>query len=658
MLGRRLARMRAPLLYLLLVGLLATGALVAPYYLRAAVESFQPVELALEPPQSILPTSATPSDSLTRAPGTTQPLTNRVVLVVVAGLGHDDVEGLPVFQQASFKQASTSAHLFTAPVQPNTPGLVTLLTGSAVEISSGFSLDPKNMTTEPPSPALQLSRLNSPIACGNLLTCVKRSKNTTAFFGTTDWYDVLRPEWLDYFAGFPIEQPATDVGDAALNFLKKKSANFTLVQFTALGHAETEYGYNSPEALAARQNLNEALTQMLDPQEVELNRTTVIVTGDWDNAVQTGDRWTVPLLMIGQAVQPGDSFWGRQEDIASTTAALLGVEIPRANQGRILTTALAMPPVDLAEKMLALVEQRRTLAQAYRLRLGLSLPLATNDPLAIDAEKSLRVAIQDYRLGSYDNVESVVDPVLRNTRQDMALAREEWFSQGREQRALIAGALLLIPFVALLIWRSGLAFLALLGAATTAFLPFFFYLAQGRQFAFGTTSLDILREDSLWRSGLALAAGLILPALLFDWVERRRRHITGRVDLGYSVMVGLRVPPFPFRRLFACCFLMLCWLVYFSVLVGFAWFYWRYGLSGLPSVGDTPVLPEFSAVYALFFMLNHLLGFVLWMGLAPLALAILFALKRRLVGDGEKRMDEEFDILKQPHPDSGIIIKA
>jgi hypothetical protein len=195
----------------------------------------------------------------------------------------------------------------------------------------------------------------------------------------------------------------------------------------------------------------------------------------------------------------------------------------------------------------------------------------------------------------------------------------------------------------------------MLGAGLAAGLPYFFYLAQGRQFAFNSSSLEALREDSLWRSGLALAAGLIIPALLFDWFERRHKRLTGRVDLDYTVMAGLRVPRFPFRRLFACCFFMLGWLVYFSGAIWFAWYYWRFGFSSPFSPSDNPVLPEFNATFLQFFALDHLLGFMLWMGAAPLLLAALYALKRKLVGDGEKR-EEELSL--HPHPDSGVIIKV
>ncbi|NWJ97142.1 MAG: hypothetical protein HXX20_15265 [Chloroflexi bacterium] len=658
MLKHWMARVRAPLGYLLLAGLLATGAIITPYYLRTSLENFQPLELMFEPPQPILPTSATVGSGAPRSPGITQPLTNRVVLIVVSGLGQDDVAALPALQEPGFKQTSTSAHLFTAPVQPNQPGLITLLTGASVELTGGYSLDSTEAAVETPPASLQLARLDSPIACGNLLSCIKHNQNTTAFFGTPSWYNELNPEWIDYFATFPSEQPATDVSDAALNFLRKKSANFTLIQLNALNRAETDYGYNSPEALQARQSLNEALFRLTSSTEIELNKTTVIITGDWDNAMQTGDRWTIPLLMVGQAVQPGETFWGRQEDVASTVAALLGVETPRANQGRILTTALAMPSIDLAEKMLALVEQRRALAQAYRMRLGLSQPLELNDALAVDAEKSLRVAVQDYRLGSYDNVESVVDPVLRYARQDMTAARDEWFAEMRGQRALIVGGILLIPLLLMLIWRSSLAFLALLGAIPTVALPYLLYLAQGRQFAFNSTSPELLREDSLWRSGLALAVGLTLIALLFDWAERRRERVTGRIDLHYTIMAGLRVPRFPFPRLFTCSFLMLGWLVYFSGLIWFAWYYWRFGLIGPIGTTDLPALPDFSATFLQLFALDHLLGFALWMSAAPLVLAALVAFKRYLRGKGEKQSNEEFDPHRLLHPESSAIIKV
>jgi hypothetical protein len=492
----------------------------------------------------------------------------------------------------------------------------------------------------------------------NLFSAALRSNYTAAFFGSTQWESALKPEW-GYQAAFPPEQPANDVADATLNFLKKKSANFTLVQLSAMSYTQSVYGTRSTEFRLSRESLNTALTRLTSDDQIDLNRTTVIITGDWDTLIKAGDRWVVPLLMVGQAVQPGDWIWGRQEDVAPTVAALLGIEIPRHNQGRFMTGALAIPPLDMAEKLLALVEQRQTLARGYRARLGLPLPIAVNDPLAVDAEKSVKVAVQDYRLGLYDDIEGVIDPVLRYSRTDMAQAREEWFAQARVQRGILAVVLVLIPLAFLVFRRSLLSWIAFGGALLASALPYIFYLLQGRSFSFNSARLDVVREGSLWRTGFALLVALILLVLAFDWIEKRQRKLVGRVDLDYTVITGLRRPPFPFGRLLLLSAYLLGWLLYFSGWVWWCWYYWRLGTFGPFGPSNSPVPPELTGSFLQFLSFSHVTGFLLWMLVAPLVLVIIYFIKLRTLGDGSSD-EEDRDILEKSrsHSTGKGIIKA
>jgi hypothetical protein len=564
----------------------------------------------------------------------------------VSGLGRDDLEGLPALKNLKDVERGTvvsaGAYLFTPAVPSAVPALVTLLTGASSEIAGGYTLDPPTISTSAPTPAEQLARLD------NIFTASKRGGFTTAVFGSETWVSALNPEWLDFFTVFPDLQPANDVTDAALNFLKKKSANFTLIHLSAMAEAQELFGYNAPEVLDTRISLNTALSRLTNDSQIDLSRTTVIITGDWDNSLRAGDRWTVPLVMLGQAVQPGEKSWGRQEDVAPTIAALLGIEIPRHNQGRILTNALSIPVTDSAEKLLALVEQRQALARAYRARLGLPLPIAINDPLALEADKSVQVAIQDYRLGLYDGIEAVVDPVFRYTRQDMQQARTEWYAQSSTPRAVLVIVLLLLPLVALLIRRSSLAWLGFIGAGLAVGLTYFFYFTQGRQFSFNTVSLDALRDSSLWRTGFAMLAALFIILPVFDWLERRyqnRLQVSGRVNLQHVVYTGLRRPPFPFGRIMLTCFFFLGWLIYFSVAIWVGWYYWRFGYIAPFVPTNTPVSVDFGATFQLFLAFDNLFGFMVWMLVAPLFLIIMLGIKHKLFGGNEREEDE--DILNE-----------
>jgi len=636
MLKRLVLRLRGPVFYLAIVGLLVTGAFNAPTLLRSSLETYQPLDLNIPAVHSLIGTDVGPD---ARPAGTTTPQSGRVVLIVVNGLGDDDFQGLPVLKRLKDNDPvsiSTGAYLFSSPVPAGTPGLVTLLTGTSIEMTGGYSFDPPSQSPRAPSTAYQLQQMD------NLFTAAKRSRNTTAFFGSPDWQATLSPDW-GYQAAFPTEQPPNDVADAVLNFLKKKSANFTLVQLSAMDYAQRTFGPSSETLRSARESLNTAISRLTSDDQIDLNRTTVIVTGDWDTLRRAGDRWTIPLLMVGQAVQPGEWSWGRQEDVAPTIAALLGIEIPRNSQGRILSNTLSIPPIDMAEKMLALVEQRQSLGRAYRARLGLALPIAVNDPQAVDAEKSTRVAVQDYRLGLYDGIEAVVDPVLRYTRNDMTQAREEWFAQARTQRLVLAIVLAALPVAFLFYRRSLKLWLAFVAALVAAALPYLFFVLQGRSFAFNSSRLDALREGSLWRTGFGLLAGLLIVAAAFDWIERRSQRRAGWVDLQYSVITGLRKIPFPFGGLFRLCIYLAFWLVYFSGWLWWLLYYWRYGYFGPIVPENQPVPADFNGSYLQFVALSNLFGFMVWLLIAPLVLFFIVFLKRRLLGDGTN--DEEEDTL-------------
>ncbi len=640
-----LSRLRGPFFYLVVIAILAGGAYYSLSGMRTSLESYQPLQLEVAPVQSLINPVDPPDKTSPNQPGTTAPLTNRVVLVVVNGLGLDDVEAMPALQDETFKRISTGAYLFTDPVEPGAPALVTLLTGANVELTGGIQLDPTHPSDNTPTPRQQLNQFD------NLFGMVKANRFTSALFGSQPWFEALPPATLDFYTTFDPRQPSTDITDNALNFLKKRSANFTLLQLGALGRAQQDYGLNSNQARLARQNLNTALSRLIS-DEMDLRHTTVIITGDWDDSVKAGDRWTVPLLMVGQAVQPGEKIMGRQEDVASTVAALLGIQIPRQNQGRILSSLLSMPAVDQGEKFLALAEQRQALDVAYRERLGLVLPLAVNDSAAVEAEKNVKLAQQNYRLGSYDGIVQVVDSVLRYTRTDMEEAQQEWFAQNRWQRAILAVVLLVLPLLLLLIWRSALAFLAAFAALVATTLPYLIYWVQGQHFAFNSISLPDLFTSSLSRSAVGLAVGLLIPLFFFDWAEKRRARRSGRVDLAYLQMVQLRRPLFPGRRLFNCCALLLGWMTYFNAFVWLVWYYWRYGYFA-PLIDQPALLPAHNDSFLLFFALDHAFGFAIMMVAAPVVLITLYWFKRKLRGKVEE--EEEQDILKKPRPETSIV---
>lgn len=652
-----LSRTRSPLLCLLIVGVLAFAFLLAPYYLRFSLESFQPLNLQVGAPKSLVDFSQVGPGGVSDGaqslkPGMSNPLASRVLLIVVNNLGQNDLENMPALQ--NLKDVSTGSYLFTEPVAANTPGLVTLLTGASSDLAGGLNFNPPGNGPTAPSLSDQLSHLD------NLFTAAHRDGETTAMFGSQDWAQAMQAGWLDYQESFATNQPSTNVADHVINFLQKKGANLTVVQLSAVAQAQASFGNNSPQVIQARLDLNTALARLTSNNQVDLARTSVLVTGDWDSSSKAGNRWSVPLLLVGQAIQPGERSWGEQTDVAATIAALLGMEYPRTNEGRVLTNALAMNPQDLAQKMLTLVEQREALDNAYRQHLGLGLPLAINDPAAVEASKNVSVAIEDYKLGSFNDFETLVDPVFRYTQQDMANARSEWFAQARDQRLILAIAMLVLPLLLVLVWRSKLTLVTLVAAGVGTGLPYLFFNWQGYQYTFNSVSLDTIQAEAIWRGGIALLIGLVLIGLWFDWAEKGRNNVKrGRVHLDQLVIKELRKQPFPFPRVLAACAMLLGWLLFLSAFVWFVWYYWQFGFLGPLAPLHPPVVPDAAPNFLQFFALYNTLSFLIWLPLAPLMLSALVALKHRVLGDSTKGKTEEEEqepeYALRPGAEAGII---
>ena len=141
--------------------------------------------------------------------------------------------------------------------------------------------------------------------------------------------------------------------------------------------------------------------------------------------------------MTGAAVAAGDKGWAQQQDVAPTIAALLGIDPPRTNEGRTIPKAISMPATDAAAKALALANQRRQLAEAYRVSRGLvAIETADCQRRRRDRPQLSASPTAPSGLGSYDGVEDLTEPVLRFARRDMETARQEWLARERTLRLL------------------------------------------------------------------------------------------------------------------------------------------------------------------------------------------------------------------------------
>ena len=128
--------------YVVLIAAVALSGWGGVLHMRASAESYQPLDLndALDRVQAAHLAADTSATTDTKQTGT-RPLTNGVVLVVVAGLSADDVRGIPALHE--IYEGGARATLVTSGLPTNPPGMGALLSGANQEITGGVLLDPQ-----------------------------------------------------------------------------------------------------------------------------------------------------------------------------------------------------------------------------------------------------------------------------------------------------------------------------------------------------------------------------------------------------------------------------------------------------------------------------------------------------------------------------------
>ncbi|HJZ83569.1 MAG TPA: alkaline phosphatase family protein [Polyangia bacterium] len=109
-------------------------------------------------------------------------------------------------------------------------------------------------------------------------------------------------------------------------------------------------------------------------------RTTVIVTSDHGTSARghhgsaEPEARRTPLVLAGPGIRPGVRLEARQIDLAPTLAVLLGLPLPAPSEGRVLTEALALEPVEESAVRAANARQLARYAHAYAAAHGLQPP--------------------------------------------------------------------------------------------------------------------------------------------------------------------------------------------------------------------------------------------------------------------------------------------
>jgi len=316
-----LAPLWIPLLLLLLALSGAWGAL----RLQDSLENYRPPDLA----------------ALTETAGparVTEPLTRRLVLVVIDGLREDVSRQMPFLNQ--LRQEGAAGISRAGQPSYSKPGYAVISSGAWQEVTG-----------------VTMNSHQGPLRVETIFQLAKKAGLKTAMVAD-EWWGELNGPGIDFdynYRDADSHDPATDEKTylEAIKSLRQERADLTLIHFCQVdtqGHAA---GGGSQEYRAAALHIDQFLKGIVGT--LDLNRDTIIVTSDhghltrnngggsghggWEKEVVTS-----PLVLAGAGIRPLTTVEAEQADLAPTMAALLGLRAPAQSQGRILWPVLEVSP--------------------------------------------------------------------------------------------------------------------------------------------------------------------------------------------------------------------------------------------------------------------------------------------------------------------------
>ncbi len=427
------------------------------------------------------------------APGAAlgQPLTQRVVFVLIDALRDDTshkTNVMPFLNQLRSQGAWTTVHSRTPSYSE--PGWSVLMIGAWPDLSD--------------APAMNLDYPDIPTwTQDNLFSAAQRAGLKTAVSGFNWWQKLVPQDAVNdsfYTAG---EDKAADVDvvNAALPWLKADQDQFVVIHIDQVDYAgHHEGGPQSPNWDAAANRADGLLKQIVST--LDLTKDTVIVTSDHgqiDRGGHGGQDPIVlvePLVMAGSGIKPGHYPDSNMTDTATTTAALLGLNIPADSEGVVRTDMLNVSADQQANINKALVAQKSQLLTAYEKAIGYSASFQPDS-------------------GSVPDLMRAMDSAKANR-----------LNAERLPRFVLAILLALIP-LAILVWKRSRKVAWLLGGAILYLVLFNLNYAviAGRTYSLSSvaSSADII----LFTAGtgpVSLIIAWLVLSFIFKWFKSTPRE--------------------------------------------------------------------------------------------------------------------------------------
>jgi hypothetical protein len=455
-------------------------------------------------------------------PGEPMPAqTQRVVVVVIGGLGYAATGSLDMPNLEALLEAGASAPMISRPPTYTSPTWTTMVTGAWPELNNASILK------------TDASDLR-PIALDQLFAAARDAGLRTAIAGPEAWKQLLPAGTPDASFYTPQEDAIADgqVAQAALTFIGDSQYRLVLVYFGQVNAAGRASRVDSPAYANAAWQVDGHLRQIT--RLLDLSESVLIVTSD--HGLTQDGRWggsesaltRLPFVMIGQHILPGDYSPVYQIDLAPTIAALLGTRLPAAAQGRPLYEMMQPNAETLTRGQLQLATQKVALGDAYLMQMG-------EEGLSQATHQDLVGAQQTMLNGNYAGALQLAKLVAQEATAEMASARADRIAGERLWRlaGIVIGLLLSLLFF--WGWRGSNSLANIIGGGTAVAFYYGLYRLGGYTFSLSAVGAPDLFVTSLVRYAvIGLAAGglLVLAWLLYQDERRWSAALIAGYDYG------------------------------------------------------------------------------------------------------------------------------
>jgi len=501
------------LLSLLILAAVAVGAYRAADALQYSLFTYQSPLLALQ----VDPGEQVPSQ------------TQRVVVVVVSGLGRTAARSLDMPNLEALLDAGASAPMTSQPPTLPLAAWTTLLTGAWPELNNAPILKAKMADQRP-------------ITFDHLFAAAHDAGLRTAIAGYQGWKPLLVADTVDASA-FAAQDDAigdAQVAQAALEFIADVQYDLIWIHFSQMDRAGRAEGTGSAAYARAAQQVDNHLRQIM--RSVDTSRSVLIITSDY-GLTEDGrlggnepELTNLPFAMIGQNIIPGVYSPMYQIDVAPTAAALLGIRLPTIAQGRPLYEMVRLNEDALTLGQLQLAKQKVALGDAY-------LRIMGENGLGEAVHQDLESAQQTFLDGNQAGALELATLISGEVVAEMASVKAIDVASERVPRLVVTAVGLCLALLFFWARRGPRTLVSIIAGGVTVAIYYVLYRLGGYTFSLSAVDTIDTFVATLFRYAVVgtMGGGLVLLiGLLYQDERRWPAAITAGYDYGlYAVFLAL-----------------------------------------------------------------------------------------------------------------------